>query len=105
MFFSEIVEEIIMKKLLCLTVVTLGSIASAVAQTSGATSGSDRNATAPATPPSSQGVFETLDKNSDAKISMDEAKASSTVSTSFQTADKNSDGALSKMEFSSFFGL
>lgn len=92
-----------MKKLLCIAVVAVGSISSAMAQAP-ATGGSDRNATSPVTPPSSQGLFETLDKNSDGKISMDEAKASSTVAASFQSADKNGDGALTKTEFGAYFG-
>lgn len=90
-----------MKKLLCIALVAMGSMSAAMAQTPG---GADRNATSPATPPSSQGLFETLDKNHDGKISMDEAKASSTVAASFQSADKNSDGALTKAEFGAYFG-
>jgi Ca2+-binding EF-hand superfamily protein len=46
--------------------------------------------------------FESLDKNADGKISLDEASADPALFTAFKTLDTNKDGYLSKEEFSAF---
>ena len=46
--------------------------------------------------------FEALDKNSDGKISMDEASANDKVFVAFKKLDTDKDGALSKAEFAAY---
>jgi Ca2+-binding EF-hand superfamily protein len=47
-------------------------------------------------------TFESLDKNSDGKVSLDEASANDPLFTAFKTLDANKDGTLTKEEFSSY---
>lgn len=46
--------------------------------------------------------FESLDKNSDGRITASEASAHQGLSTGFATADANADGGLTKSEFNSW---
>jgi len=46
--------------------------------------------------------FESLDKNSDGKVSMDEASANDKLFVAFKSLDTNKDGALSKAEFAAW---
>lgn len=46
--------------------------------------------------------FESLDKNSDGRITASEASAHQDLSTGFATADANADGGLTKAEFNSW---
>jgi len=47
-------------------------------------------------------TFESLDKNSDGQISIQEATANDELFVAFKQLDTNKDGALSKEEFASF---
>ena len=46
--------------------------------------------------------FEELDKNSDGKVSLDEASANDKLFTVFKGLDANHDGALSKAEYAAY---
>jgi Ca2+-binding EF-hand superfamily protein len=46
--------------------------------------------------------FESLDKNSDGKIGMDEASANDKLFVAFKKLDTDKDGALSKAEFAAY---
>ncbi len=46
--------------------------------------------------------FESLDKNADGKLSLDEASVDPALFTAFKTLDTNKDGYLSKEEFAAF---
>lgn len=46
--------------------------------------------------------FESLDKNSDGKISLDEASANDKLFTVFKGLDTNKDGALTREEFAAY---
>lgn len=46
--------------------------------------------------------FESLDKNSDGKISLDEASANEKLFVAFKQLDGDKDGALSKAEFAAW---
>jgi Ca2+-binding EF-hand superfamily protein len=46
--------------------------------------------------------FESLDKNADGKLSLDEASANDKLFTVFKGLDANKDGALSKTEFAAY---
>lgn len=47
-------------------------------------------------------TFESLDKNADGKVSLDEASVDSALFTAFKTLDTNKDGYLSKEEFAAY---
>jgi Ca2+-binding EF-hand superfamily protein len=46
--------------------------------------------------------FESLDKNSDGAVSLDEASANDHLFTAFKTLDANKDGKLTKEEFAAY---
>jgi len=49
-----------------------------------------------------QVTFESLDKNSDGKISLDEASVDEKLFVAFKQLDTNKDGALDKTEFAAY---
>lgn len=53
--------------------------------------------------PSTMSVFQSLDTNSDGRITADEAKGNPVVANAFTKADKNGDGAITQDEFMSSF--
>jgi len=62
--------------------------------------GSDADTLAQATPAGTS--FESLDKNADGKISLDEASANDKLFTVFKGLDANKDGSLTKEEYVAF---
>lgn len=47
-------------------------------------------------------TFESLDKNKDSQVSLDEASAHDDLFTAFKTLDKNKDGILTRDEFAAY---
>lgn len=56
--------------------------------------------TDPDPPPVTKATFESLDRNSDQRLSQTEAAADDTVSSQFASLDANSDGYLNRNEYS-----